>query len=238
MNTTLEKLAETEQLGKLIAGFGRSKSWMCWILKICVIVFPLALLSSIAIIGIPILITDFYFVYWSIKGMRAGKILFLYEYGLIDRINSKPQVIRYEDITTFWKSITRIYNKYGSYRNTQAIYTLQTKEDKKRKYVFMAEPENLGNLLSERILTYQFPSAMIAYQAGNPINFGKVMLHQGGISWNKKTLNWTEVETVTLNSGVVYIRKTGKRLRWAAIKVAEFPNVDLFLAMVSQIHPT
>ena len=120
---------------------------MCWLLKLCILCFPFALCFALSIIGIPAIVVDFYFIYWSIKGMRAGKILFLYESSLIDRINSKPQVIRYENITNFWKSITKIYQ------------------------------------------------------------IGKVILHQGGISWKKKTLNWTEFETVTLKFGVVYIRK-------------------------------
>ncbi|HEY9650444.1 MAG TPA: DUF6585 family protein, partial [Coleofasciculaceae cyanobacterium] len=118
----------------------------------------------------------------------------------------------------------------------QAIYTVQTKDGQKRKYVYMENPDELGNLLSERLLFHQLPGAIASYYEGYSIDFDKVSLHQGGISLKRKTLYWSELETVKVNQGIICIRKKGKRTRWAAIKVAEFPNVDLFLAMVHQIH--
>lgn len=78
--------------------------------------------------------------------------------------------------------------------------------------------------------------AVSDYNAGRPVEFGHIQVHQQGISFTGKVYKWDEVETVSVNDGRVQIsKKGGGWFSGASIDASLVPNLEVLIALLAEI---
>jgi hypothetical protein len=59
----------------------------------------------------------------------------------------------------------------------------------------------------------------------------------GGIATTKRgAVQWSEIQKIEVQNGVVFLSKAGKRLAWSNTPVAKIPNFFLFLTVVDHLR--
>lgn len=84
------------------------------------------------------------------------------------------------------------------------------------------------------------PQLIEKLQEGQKIKFGLITLDKDGIIIKKKAYQWSEIERLTLDSGVFSIYSQEKKMLGRAnsfIEVKDIPNLQIFLELVSMIMP-
>lgn len=240
-------LVEEYQLGRPTAEYGWNRGraklllWMWGFL-----LFP-ALLSSLVIVGLPLLGLSIYIIVRSLRRLSAGKVLFLYEHGFIDQRDRKqPKIISYDHIKSVRMATTKVRITLF-WRMTLHVCMVDMRDGTQLKYTDdWQKIEQISALLQERVTAYQLPYAIATFNQGMPLEFGSLHLHQEGLSLGKKMLSWSELEQIELvpsrwgsylsiNSRDSY--KGGKLRNWAWMSLGIVPNLQLFLTLIRQIYP-
>lgn len=246
MSTQSEQLAYEYQLGALIDSFGWHRSWLKAYIFLSLLCLPFALLFSLFIIGLPLLIFFLFTIYRSIRRLYSGKVLFVYEHGLIDQRKRRASVVRYSDILSMRTYIAKQYLKGVVYLWTNYIYTLELKDGS--KLVVNHSIQNiahLGTLLGDKLVEAKLPGAIALFQSGQPLQFGKLTVTQTGLSIGKKQLPWSEVGMVTvvpseyLPALSIYSTATdrqGNLKRWNWLQLNAVTNLPLLLALVDWVR--
>jgi hypothetical protein len=173
-------------------------------------------------------------LWWFISTLRKrGLRVLVFPEGLAYVRRGKAVVIRWDDVAIVRQAITRV-----QYTFTVRKCTVQLHDGS--KYTFNNALRNVGQLITSiqqettpRILE----RVSEAYEAGQSIPFGKLSVSQAGISRGNKTLPWDQVKSVTVDQGVITIKKQGGLLKWASANVAETPNFFVFASLVGVEAP-
>jgi hypothetical protein len=166
---------------------------------------------------------------------KQGMQLLVFPEGLAETKQEQTSLIRWDDISHSWQSVTKHYRN-GINSGTTHLYTIQTKDGQQYKFNdTYKNVEALGNLIQDEVARRIFPVVAQAYNAGQTVNFGQLNISKAGINNGKETIAWDEVKDVKLQSGIVTIKKEGKWLNWKNVTVAQTPNIFVFLGMVNQI---
>jgi hypothetical protein len=150
----------------------------------------------------------------------------------------KPQqrdVVLWGDVSEFYQHVTRHYRN-GAYTHTTHVYTLLTRNG--AKLIFddkITSVEDLGNKLQNYVANTQLNSAMEAYNRGDDVRFGKLVISKDGVTYGNKKLAWGQVEGVQIQNGMVAFKKAGGWFNWADIPVYTIPNLLVFLNLVNSI---
>lgn len=173
-------------------------------------------------------------LWWFISTLRKrGLRVLVFPDGLTYTRHGKTDVIRWDDVATVLQAITRV-----QYTFTVRKCTVQLQDG--NKYTFnnaLRNVEQLINTIQQQITPRILERVDEAYEAGQTVPFGKLSISRAGISQGNKTLPWDQVKRVTVDKGVITIRKQGGLLKWASVNVAETPNFFAFASMVGAEAP-
>lgn len=153
-------------------------------------------------------------------------------YGFIVAKGNIPDAFRWDEVETVWQQVVKQYY-HGVYAGTYHKYTIRRNDGK--EVVFndkLSHVENLGNTIGREVTRYQFPNVMTAYTAGNAITFGMFSVNIHGISTNKDWLPWQLVKDISVNKGLIVIKKEGRQFNWYTVSTSKVPNVFVFMALV------
>ena len=220
-------------LGHKLGEFGWNKGRAKGVLWIWIFLLLPSLLFSLFLIGLPGLILSIYFIYRSVKRLRSTQpAIAVYQQGLVDNRPGKPQTIRYEQVKNIYLAV-KIINGVFNY-----LITLQLQSGQKIQIdEHVANINDLRMLLEEQLVKQQLPEAIATYQQGDSVNFNSLQVSQAGLSMNKKTLPWPELESAEIqrisNSVYLKIRQKGNNSDWGIQARDVFPNLGLFFALVS-----
>jgi len=155
--------------------------------------------------------------------------------GFVIVRGSRVDAFRWDQIGAMWYAVTR-YSSYGVYRRTIHKYTIRRKDGVK---VMLddrfADVETLGNTISRELTRCLLPQVINAYNAGSTITFGPFSVSLQGVSNGRELLPWNQIKVLRLNRGFVMVRKEGKWLTWSAVRVADVPNIFVFMALVDYV---
>ena len=176
----------------------------------------------------------------GIRGLVAvyqhhGTTIYLYKEGFILAERSKNEIVRWEQVSAFWQSITRPYIN-GISAKTRYFYRIQTREN--RKYTFgdnVSDIAEMGQKLTREITRTLLPGVIAAYESGETVSFGKFRINKQGISERQKTLPWNRVERIEVETGRILLKKRGQYLNWSNVLVAEIPNALVLVELVGYI---
>ncbi|MGH2478876.1 MAG: DUF6585 family protein [Ktedonobacteraceae bacterium] len=177
-------------------------------------------------VALYMILTPVLFSSWRVYICTEG---FLYKHG------NTIEAFRWEQVEAMWQSVTR-HRTNGIYTGTTHKYTVRGKDG--RQVIFndkFGHVEDLGNTLSRQITNYLMPQVVSAYNAGNTITFGPLSISQQGVSNGREALSWSQITAISVNRGIVTVKKEGKWLNWSTIMVARVPNIFVFMALVNYV---
>lgn len=172
---------------------------------------------------------------WFISTIRKrGLRVLVFPAGLSLTKGGKTEIIRWDDVEIVRQTIRK--NQYTTF--TAYSCTVQLHDGS--KYTFNNALRNVDQLIStiQQESTHRILSRVSeAYDAGQTIPFGKLSVSKAGISKGNNTLPWDQVKGVTVNNGVVTIKKQGSLFKWTSVTVAETPNFYVFAYVVGSTAP-
>jgi len=171
---------------------------------------------------------------WFISTIRKrGLRVLVFPEGLFLTKGGKTEIIRWDDVEVVRQTIRK-----SQYTFTVHSCTVQLHDGS--KYTFNNALRNVDQLIStiQQESTHRILSRVSeAYDAGQTIPFGKLSVSKAGISKGNNTLPWDQVKGVTVNNGVVTIKKQASLFKWASVTVAETPNFYVFAYVVGSAAP-
>jgi hypothetical protein len=202
-------------------------------------VFPIQDLptaTSLYIGGVGLFISVYgAFMFSRIFRERDWRVL-TFSDGLMQIKSGAQMIIRWDDITSVWQSIT-VVKRYGVITvSTTHLYTVQRANG---EVLYLNDQlknvEALGTTIQNEVTRRLLPRAVDTYNSGGVVTFGKLTVSKEGLSNGKETIPWSQVQKVSIKSGTITVRKEGKLFNWSNVTVAETPNVFVFLSLVDQI---
>jgi hypothetical protein len=185
------------------------------------------LLAGVALIGVGL-----YLLLRSHAGVVA------YRGGLLHIQGKDTTVIRWEDITEVWQSITDNYVN-GIHTGTTFKYTIELEDGDEFVYDnSFPRVKPLGELIQEKVTGVLLPRMSAAYKKGESLEFGPLAVDKKGLTCQGYSLRWKEIEALKLEAGQFVILKKGKWLSWGKVAAADVPNVFVFLALTDRILGT
>ncbi len=155
--------------------------------------------------------------------------------GFVSVRGSKVEAFRWDQIEAMWHAVTR-HSTYGVYTGTTHRYTIRRKDGVQVVLNdHLADVETLGNTISRALTDCLLPQVISAYNAGSTITFGPLSISLQGASNGRELLPWSQIKELRLNRGFVTVRKEGKWLTWSSIRVANVPNIFVFMALVDYV---
>jgi hypothetical protein len=160
---------------------------------------------------------------WAIRG-TSNRVL-IFDDGFAYIKGNKTHIIRWEEVKAVWYTGVKTTGI-----KTVNSSTIQLKDG--RRFSFgksFANTDQLNIAIQTGIAQHVLPKAEQAYESGERVAFGRLALSKTGISMEGRTLPWDEVGDVTVEQGVVTIRKRGGLFnKWASIQVRQIPNFFAF----------
>ncbi len=166
---------------------------------------------------------------------KLGAVVFTNGFAYSD--HKGVQTWRWDQVQDVTANVTRHYTN-GIYTGTTHIYTLVKTSGE--KLVINDNIKDVGefyNHLQNNTLQYRYQRLADAYNRGETVTFGPVTIgKQGGIKIGKKTFPWDQVEQVTIEKGVLSVKKKDGGWFSGATATAEtIPNLHVLLSIINQI---
>lgn len=105
-----------------------------------------------------------------------------------------------------------------------------------KRYVFdgkLQEVEKLGRIISREVARRKLPQLLEAYQRGEALQFGPLILDQEGMRKGQKLVSWLQISFVRVYDGYVAIDYADETQLWPLVTVPEIPN---FFALVGLLN--
>ncbi|MFI5457261.1 MAG: DUF6585 family protein [Isosphaerales bacterium] len=170
--------------------------------------------------------------------------VFLHSGGLAIRRGGHFSVIPWDQIETVWHR-EKVVPGFESLVVTwiggdQSVYTLQTRGGE--RFILNTHfrgLETLGKAIRRETTPRLLAPAVKTYQVEGKVEFGKLAVGREGLCKGGKTLPWSEVGSVVVENGCVFVKKRNGRLAWVVGMTMEtIPNLYVYLALVQSILKT
>jgi hypothetical protein len=157
----------------------------------------------------------------------------LFANGLVFHKRNAAQVV-------IWEDVKYLYEKRLIQYGVETDHTMRIETDGGGRLKLDAMFQAITPL-ADAIHQYSNPvllaKAQRKLQNAEPVSFGPLKLLPDGLENGKHKATWTEIERLNIeNKGPghhLVIRKSGKRSPWYSCPVPDFPNIEVFLTLVS-----
>jgi hypothetical protein len=162
----------------------------------------------------------------------------VYERGFLylNKVNKKLDIVRWDQIT---QVIRRTHNS-----SRLVEYSVEVTRDDETTFVFPhTQPliAGIGLYVEQKAAEWALPALLKQYDANETTAFGKLTVNQTGISYNKRTLPWSEVYEMRIfqpNSVYLVIRQRGYSQAWQLIAINKIADVYLLKLLIDYILST
>jgi hypothetical protein len=162
----------------------------------------------------------------------------VYEQGFLylNKANKKLDITRWDQIS---QVIRRTHNNNGLIE-----YTIKVTRNDETTFVFPhTQPliAGIGLYVEQKAAEWALPPLLQQYDADETTAFGKLTINQTGITYNKRTLPWSEVyelRILQLNSTHISIKQRGTNRQWQSIAINKIPDVYLLKLLIDHIIST
>jgi hypothetical protein len=181
----------------------------------------------------------------------------IYPWGLTWILWTPPVTSRWEEVAAVWQHVVR-HSTNGVHTRTDYTYSLQrvdgatakvaaglgARADRQSRaqqlsfvpgYTTDVTIEQLGRLLQTFVTRALLPQYVAAFNAGQTVRFGPLLVSPQGIAAGDKSVLWSEIDRVQTSHGYVSVRKAGKWLSWKSVGVSQIPNYFVFNELVNNI---
>jgi Family of unknown function (DUF6585) len=234
------------QLGDLLNTYRYSRSAATWLrIRLALILFgglvliiagvassnaDIRFLAGLGVLWIPLSILAI--AEWRRK---HNFCVMVYQAGLV---YSRPR----EMIAIRWEEITAIIQQHM--RSTLngvplgMFYTFIIHTATGRSFKLTNAVEDialLGAHIEQATFPYLYSQALMRYQQGETIAFGKLGIGPAGLQIRQKTLSWPHLRDIMVQDGSVRIRQHGKWLAWRSVAIADVANIHVALPLIEEI---
>jgi hypothetical protein len=102
----------------------------------------------------------------------------------------------------------------------------------------------MGLYVEQKAAEWALPALLKQYDADETTAFGKLTINQTGITYNKRSLPWSEVYQIHVlqpNKDQIGIKQRGYNQEWQFIAINKIPDVYLLKLLIDYIlstHPS
>lgn len=167
---------------------------------------------------------------------QVGLQVLLFEEGIVLCRGQIENRIRWSSIEKIWVkstfSATKQQNIATGLTGSHLIYTLEfLNGPKHRLFSYIANLEELGNMIQDKARTAAFPNAKKSIQDNVPLDFGSIKADAAGISRGRSRVPWEDIEGIDDDSCVLY-NKDGKTKKWYSLDNPYVCNQLLLLSLI------
>lgn len=165
------------------------------------------------------------------------KTVVVYENGLVFLDRKGVKTIRWEEVDTMTSQVTKHYTN-GIYTGTTHLYII-VKKDQERIGLDdrIKDVEKAAGMIRQKVFPLLYKRYSEAYNTGQPVVFGPVMISRaGGYQVGKKQFLWEEIDSITLQQGTIKVsRRNGGLFSGSNTLASTIPNVEILLAIIDQV---
>ena len=180
-------------------------------------------------LGIFFLVSGMFLLAKTTLFKSKKRFLLLYENGIIVEKKNQQRLAYYRELKVWQK----IINPGNIPLPTSYRYIIQF-PDRTRLFI----PQRyIGERLQSMVVKHQLPHAMATYWQGDDVQFGALSINRQKkqITIGSETISWSEVETVTIEKGFIYIKQKNNKFPGMFIAVADVPNIHILLHLLKTI---
>lgn len=189
---------------------------------------------------LPFLLSGGLTLWWAAR--RFGKVVTLHRGGFHYRDTSGELVVPWRAVDGVYQKIVRVY-RAGVEVDVRDVYTIALTGGRTLEIDYHFEDvEAFGYALTTALAEQHLPAYRQAFAAGQPLDFGPILVDGRGIAAGGKTLSWQEVESVSWKAGIlssdrafVQIKRVGGLLAWAKVPVEQVKNYHVLVAIVADL---
>jgi hypothetical protein len=192
---------------------------------------------SLITLGISALFTLLAVFHLVKLALAWNKAIVVYEQGLAFRQRGRLHECRWEEVANIQAQVVH-YSYYGVVSaGTLRNYWLSNNKGQVLPLTqAISRVQELVNDVRNAVLPLMLGRSLTDYQAGRPVAFGPIQVHQQGIAVSGKVYQWSEVESVAVNDGRVQVSKRGGGwFSGASVDVAQVPNLEVLIALLAEI---
>jgi hypothetical protein len=175
-------------------------------------------------------------VLWKLyTGRKHAAVVFAEGFAASDR--KGVQSWRWDQVLHVTANVVRHYTS-GIYTGTSHNYTLvNTKGEKVILTDRLKDVESLYTHIQNNTLQRRYQRLVDEYNRGSQVSFGPVTIgKQTGIMIGKKTYPWNTVEEVSIQKGVLSVKKKdGGWFSGAKATAGTIPNLHVLLSIINQV---
>lgn len=175
-------------------------------------------------------------ILWGIYTSRKkGAVVYAGGFAYSDRKGVKAW--RWDQVQEVTANIVRNYTN-GIYVGTTHTYTLfDTQGEKLVINDAFKDVENFYTHLQNNSLQIRYKRLADRYNQGQEVPFGPVSISkQNGLRINKKVYPWDTIEQVTIDKGVLSVKKkAGGWFSGASATSGTIPNLHVLLSIIDQV---
>jgi hypothetical protein len=183
------------------------------------------------------------FVLWylfrtpNLSPRQARKRLYVYQLGfVVANSPDQPQVFRWDDVQTVFQKIVR-RTSYGVTVATNYQYTITRRDGATIKITnFWNNVEILGSHINNNVSRALLPGMRAALRNGQGVRFGDIVMTAATVTGKRETVPWSQVKSVTVNSGYVRVNLANKFFSLSTKPAAAIPNLPLFLTIAEELR--
>lgn len=162
----------------------------------------------------------------------------VYERGFLylNKVDKKLNIIRWDQIGSV---VRRTHNNRGLIK-----YSIVVTCNNAPAFVFPhTQPPiaGIGLYVEQKAAEWALPALLKQYDANETTAFGKLTINQTGITYNKRTLPWSEVYQITIlqpNSAYLSIKQRGTNQVWQLIAINKIADAYLLKLLIDYILST
>lgn len=155
-----------------------------------------------------------------------------FEHGLTHERGRRATTLRYDDIAGLWTTSVR---QFVNGIDTGVRHSIRLRATDGREIRLMPTLKGADWVVGElarQVTPRAIERALEALGSGGTADFGPISISRQGLALAKgQRLAWDEVEPITVDAGVVVLRRQGRRLAWKRLLVSEIPNCDAFVRL-------
>jgi hypothetical protein len=155
----------------------------------------------------------------------------LYDHGLMYHKGKSYEAIRWDQMDEIWR---------GSNRTETGPFVDAIRRLDGRRFNFSIDGKldhlrDLSQTIEKESAPYLLPQAQAAFKAGQQVVLGKMSLDPLGISVENKTITWSELESIRVDSssGQIVLQKQGEAQPWAELYFWDIPNILILEAVLN-----
>lgn len=173
---------------------------------------------------------------------RIRRVFALHRGGVRVRDGERERVLPWQDIDAVYQKIVRLY-RGGQEVAVRDEYKLSLRDGTVLQVDYRFEQvEALGSAVMTAVTELRAPPARRAFEEGQTLDFGPILLHREGIETGGKRLGWQEIESVSWKAGLLasdkaflMVRRRGGLLAWAKVPVEEIKNYQVLMVIVADL---